>query len=89
MSKKTFSASIDLNNFSGKFTSLTPLSAAKKFINTLDSDKKYNIYIKNIETEKIYKYKGAKNILDEPQVVNLSNGKSITYNYKNNVKRIF
>lgn len=89
MSKKTFSASIDGNNYSGKFTSLTPLSAAKKFINTLDTDKKYNIYIKNIDNEKIYNYKGQKKTLDEPQVVNLSNGNSITYNYKNNVKRIF
>ena len=89
MSKKTFTASIDGNNYNGKFTGLTPLSAAKKFINTLDTDKKYNIYIKNIDNEKIYNYKGQKKTLDEPQVVNLSNGNSITYNYKNNVKRIF
>jgi len=89
MSKKTFSASIDGNNFSGKFSSLTPLSAAKKFINTLNTNTKYNIYIKNINNEKIYNYKGVKKTLDEPEVVYLANGKSITYNYKNNVKRIF
>lgn len=89
MSIKTFSASSDGTNFNGKFTGLNPLVAAKKFINTLDSVKKYNIYIKNLENQKIYNYNGTKLKLKIPTIVKLSNGSSITYNFKTNVKRIF
>ncbi len=46
MSIKTFSASVDGNIFNGRFTGQNPLVAAKKFINTLDTAKNYNIYIK-------------------------------------------
>jgi len=87
MSKRTFSASIDNINFSGKFTGYTPSNAAKKFINTLECNKKYNVYLK--DGDKIYKYEGQKKKLDEPQTINISGGNSITFNYKNTVSRIF
>ena len=87
MSKWTFSASIDNINFYGKYTGFTPSKAAKKFINTLECDKKHNIYIK--ENDKIYKYEGTKEKLKEPLTINITGGNHITFNYKNTVNRIF
>jgi len=90
MSKRYFSASIDNIDFYGKYTGSSPYSAAKKFLNTLECNKKYNIYIKdNSNNEKIYKYKGNKIKLNNPNIVNLSNGKTITYNFNNNINRIY
>jgi len=89
MSKRNFSASTDNINFYGKFSGSTPMIAAKKFINTLDTDKKHKIFIKDKINDKIYRYEGSKVKLDNPNIINLSNGKTITFNYNNNINRIF
>jgi hypothetical protein len=91
MSKRNFSASLDNVEFSGKYTGLTPGKAATKFISTLQPGLKYKFYLRENtlnSKHKVYKYEGIKKALQTPTIVNIGNN-TITYNFKNNVKRIF
>ena len=75
----------------GKFSGTIPKNAASKAYSVLFKFMKHNddlfgkfivFVIKEIETNKEYKYIGSRIKLQNPVVVN-KNGKEITYNFKN------
>jgi len=75
----------------GKFSGTIPKNAASKAYSVLfklmkDNDNLFGKFIvfviRDIETNKEYKYIGSRIKLENPVVVN-KNGKEITYNFKN------
>ena len=93
--KKKYYTIVDFpktNQTYGKFSGTIPKKAASKAFSVLSKYMKQNnddlfgkfivFVIKDIETNKEYKYIGNRIKLHNPVVVN-KNGKEITYNFKN------